>query len=383
MQKIWLPLVLAWCVTGTAAGQVAVTANDNKLVLVNGVQTVVKNPAPDSVSLVDLGATPPRLLATVEHVPTSVIGPPLCIAITPDEALALVTASMKIDPADPTKQTEDNRVTVLDLKAVPPKVLATVEAGKGPAGISINRAGTLALVANRGEGSVSVFSIAGKVVKNEGKLEVGNAASALGHVAITPDGKRALLTRDGDNTVTVLAIDGTKVTLAGRDIKTGLRPYGIDITPDGKYAVVANIGAGNGDMDSLGVIDLTAAPPRLVDLIPVPQTPEGLKLSLDGKWCAVVCQDGSNKAADSPFYNAKGRLIVFRVEGAKLIRTAEAAVGGWPQGVAFSSDGRKIVVTSMVEKEIQTFTLEGTALREVSSPIKLPGGVAAIRTVEK
>src|SRR5438552_882707 len=142
MRKIWLPLVLAWCVAGTAAGQVAVTANDNKLVLVNGTQTVVKNPAPDSVSLVDLGATPPKLLATVENVPTSVIGPPLCVAITPDEVLALVTASMKIDPADPTKQTEDTRVTVLDLKAVPPKVLATVEAGKGPAGISINRAGT-------------------------------------------------------------------------------------------------------------------------------------------------------------------------------------------------------------------------------------------------
>jgi len=69
-----------------------------------------------------------------------------------------------VDPGDPTKTVPDTRVSVIDLKASPPAVIATLEAGKSAAGISINRRGTLALVANRSEGTVSVFSISGKTV---------------------------------------------------------------------------------------------------------------------------------------------------------------------------------------------------------------------------
>ena len=37
-------------------------------------------------------------------VPTSVVGPPFSVAITPDESLALVTSAMQIDPADSTRR---------------------------------------------------------------------------------------------------------------------------------------------------------------------------------------------------------------------------------------------------------------------------------------
>ena len=144
-----------------AWGQLAVVANDRHVVLEKGVITTVKNPPGDTVAVVDLGAAGGgvKVLAELEGVPNSVIGPPLSVAVSGDGSLALVTACMKIDPADLTKQTEDNRVSVIDLKANPPKVIATVEAGKGPAGVSINKAGTLALVANRGDGAYCVFLI--------------------------------------------------------------------------------------------------------------------------------------------------------------------------------------------------------------------------------
>ena len=184
--------------TPVALAQVAVSANDNKLVLVNGVATVAQNPVPDTVAIIDLKQFPPKVMAEIEA-PTSVVGPPLSVAITPDESLALVTAAMKIDSNDATKQIPDNRLSVIDLKASPPAVIATVEAGKGPAGLSINRQGTLALVANRAEGTVSVFSISGKEVKNVGTVKIGDDKTALSHVAISPDGKTALVTRQGDN----------------------------------------------------------------------------------------------------------------------------------------------------------------------------------------
>ena len=51
-----------------------------------------------------------------------------------------------------------------------PKVVATLQAGMGASGVSINKAGTLALVANRDEGTVSIFAINGSTVTPAGKV---------------------------------------------------------------------------------------------------------------------------------------------------------------------------------------------------------------------
>src|SRR3954463_10526819 len=145
----------------SAAAQLAVSTNDNKAVLVNGVNTVPDNPAEDTVTIVDLSVSPPKVVGEV-RAPSSVVGPPQNVAITPDEAIALVSSNQKLDPADPKKLVADNRLSVIDLKANPPAVIATLELGLAPAGIGMNRAGNLALVANRGEGTVSVLTISGK-----------------------------------------------------------------------------------------------------------------------------------------------------------------------------------------------------------------------------
>jgi len=252
-----------------AEAQVAVSANDNKVVNINGKVTVVTNPPPDTVAVIDLKASPPRVVAEVQA-PVSVVGPPLSVAVTPDESLALVTASNKIDPRDPTKQTPDNRVSVIDLKASPPRVVATLEAGMGAGGISINRQGTLALVSNIVDGTVSVFTIQGKTVTPAGTVEVGGPKAGGGMVAIAPDGKTALVSRNADNRVSVLAIDGSRVDYTKRDMTAGVRPIVLDIASSGAFAVVGSLAGGpSGDSDSISLIDLTAKPPRVVDTIGV------------------------------------------------------------------------------------------------------------------
>jgi DNA-binding beta-propeller fold protein YncE len=380
--RILLALAVMLAVAGAAHAQVAVSANDNKVMLVNGAVKVVPNAPPDTVTIIDLGARPPRGKAEIPA-PASVVGPPLSVAITPDESLALVTAATKVDPADPAKQTADNRVSVIDLKASPPAVIATLEAGKSPAGVSINRQGTLALVANRGEGTVSVFTIQGKTVTPAGTVAIADPKSGVSHVTIAPDGKLALVSRDGDDRISVLAIDGTKVEYTKRDLYAGLRPYGIDIASSGAFAAVANIGRGQGDHDTISLIDLRATPPRVVETVTVGQTPEGIKVSPDSTLVAVVAMNGSNKAKESPFYNDGGKLVLFRVRGTSLTKVAEAAIGHWSQGAAFSADGRTILVGNMVEKDVQVFEWTGSALRDTGQRIKVNGGSAAIRTADK
>src|SRR6476661_3510397 len=143
-----------------ADAQIAVSSNDNKIVNVEGVNKIVENPAPDNATIIDLGVTPPKIIGQLD-VPGSVAGPPQSVAIAPDESIALVVASTKIDPADPKKTTNDNRLSVIDLKASPPAVIATVEVGLAPAGVSFSPDGKLVLVANRGDGTVSILTVAG------------------------------------------------------------------------------------------------------------------------------------------------------------------------------------------------------------------------------
>lgn len=376
------PLLVVVVCLPMASAQLAVSANDNKVVLVNGVSTVVQNPPPDTIAIIDLKPFPPKILAEID-VPVSVAGPPLSVAITPDESLVLVTAAMKINPDDPTKQIPDNRLSVIDLKASPPKVIATLETGKGPAGLSINRQGTLALVANRAEGTVSVFGIKGKDVTRLGTVKLGDEKTGVSHVAIAPDGKTAIVTRDGDSLISVLMIDDTKVEPTKRDMSAGQRPYGAAISADGSVAVVANIGRGSGDADTVSLIDLTAKPPRVVETVTVGQTPEGIMLSPDGKLCAVVVMNGSNKPKDSPFFADNGKLMLLRLENKKLTRLAEAPIGHWSQGVAFSPDGQHILVQNMVEKEIMVLKVSGDTLEDTGHWLKMKGGPVAIRTAEK
>jgi DNA-binding beta-propeller fold protein YncE len=364
------------------SAQIAVSANDNKVTLVNGTATVVQNPPPDTVAIIDLKQFPPKILTEIE-VPTSVVGPPLSVAITPDESLALITAAMKIDSNDPTKQTPDNRLFAIDLQASPPKVIAQLETGKSPAGLSINRQGNLALVANRAEGSVSVFGIKGKEFTSLGIVQIGDEKAGVSHVAISPDGKTALVTRDGDNLISVLSIDGTKVEYTKRDMSAGMRPYGAAISATGSLAVVANIGRGSGDADTISVIDMTAKPVRVVDTITVGQTPEGIMLSPDGKLCAVVVMNGSNKAKDSPFFADSGKLVLFGIDGIKLTKLAEAPIGHWSQGAAFTPDSQHVLVQNMVEKNIMVFKVANGKLEDTNQRLQVKGGPAAIRIADK
>ena len=359
----------------SSRGWIAVSANDGKSVLDNGVSKVLSPAPPDTVAVIDLRGPVPRLLAEIEA-PAIVVGPPFAVAVSADETIALVTSGKRaINDA----LMSDNVLNVIDLKATPPRVIQTVYVGAGAAGVSINRQGTLALVANRDEGTVSVLRVNGKTVEHLTKVPLGNEKAGPSHVAITPDGATAFVSRDGDSRISVLSIKGEEVTYTRRDLYAGTRPYPIDICGAGDIGVVGNIGNGTGDEDTISVFDVKADPPRIIDTITVGQTPEGAVCSPDGRYVAVTVMSGSNKPNTSPFYRAKGRVIVFRIEGKRLVKHGEADVGNWSQGALFSPDGRTLLVQNMVQKDIQVFAVDERGVRDTGQRIQLRAGPASIR----
>jgi len=365
----------------TATAQIAVSANDNKAVLVNGVNVVPDNPAADSVSIIDIGVSPPKLIGELKA-PASVVGPPQSVAISRDESFVLVTGAFKVDPADSKKAIPDNKLSVIDLKAKPPAVIATLEAGLGAAGVSINNAGTLALVANRSEGTVSVFTVTGNKLTPAGKIQLGDSKSGPSHVAFTPDGKSALVTRDGDHRVSILTVEGNKVEDSKKFMVGGVRPYSLEISSKGDIAVFSNQGGGQGDVDVINVIDLKAKPPRIVDTISVGQTPEGVGMSSNGKYVAVTVMNGSNRPKDHPAFNDFGLLQIYSVNGTTLKKVAQAKVGHWCQGAAFSKNNKMVVIQCMVEKNLQAFSFDGRNLKPAGT-LPLSGGGAGLRTAAK
>jgi DNA-binding beta-propeller fold protein YncE len=376
-----LTLAAAFAMAAPAAAQIAVSAQENKVVNVDGTNKVVESPPPDNAMILDIGVSPPKVIGQV-NLGASVVGVPQSVAIAPDESIALVTAATKMDPADPKKTADDNKVAVIDLKASPPAVIATVEVGLGPSGVSFSPDGKLALVANRSGGTVTVLTVSGKTVAAAATIDFGNPKSGPSGVAFLPDGKRALVTRDGDHRISVLNVDGTKVEDSKQFMVGGIRPYSLAISSKGDVAVFGNQGGGQGDTDIINVIDLKQNPPRIVDSIAVGQTPEGVFMSPDGAFVAVTVMNGSQRPKAHQAFNDHGLIKVYRVEGTKLTPVTQAKVGRWGQGIAWSRDGKTMLFQAMIEKELQILSFDGKELK-MTGAIKVNGGPAGIRTAEK
>lgn len=359
----------------TGAATYFLSVQDGRAGLQDGAPLV--RSSPDTLAVVELAEGQLKVVHQVA-MPTSLVGPPSSIAVAPGGKLALVTAATRRDPSDPKKVVPFDLVSVVSLdpsgKAAP-QVLADLRAGAGASGVSIHPSGSLALVANRVEGSVSVLAIDGQVVRSIDKIQLGDKAGPA-HVAFTPDGTRALISRD-DNRVSVLAINGNKVTLDKREIAAGLRPYGLDVSPDGAWAAVTNLGMGQGDADTISLIDLRAQPPRVVDTVTVGQTPEGVFFSPDSKTLGVSVIDGSNKPTASPFHGM-ARYRQYRVDQGRLKVAGEVRGGQWLQGHAFDAAGTSVVVQDAANRQLRLYRSQGDGLADTGIRLQFDGAPCAL-----
>jgi DNA-binding beta-propeller fold protein YncE len=381
---------------GNARAQLLITGNDEKVSFDETGKTLTHPPGKDTVSIIDIREpTKPRIVANLPLM-NSITGPPVNLAITPDQHLALVANSLDwVKDGEAWKGVPDNKIYVIDLTTSPPVQIATVEAGKQPSGMAINRAGTLALVANRADDSVSVLSIDAKIVKLADTVSVASPVASSGTqaappatpsaVAITPDGKHALVVKSGANRVALLDIDGQKVSYTkvdgkNYDMASGLNPINVEITPDGRLALVNNIGGSqDGQVDTAAVIDLQADPPRVIDQIVVGDGPEGLAMSPAGGYAASIILNGTGGTPKNAFYRHEHSYVsLLKIEGKTVRKVGQLDVGGLAEGAAFSPDGRFLFVGNFVDGNMDILRLDGDTLTMVGS-FALPGHPASMR----
>jgi DNA-binding beta-propeller fold protein YncE len=367
---------------GAARAQLMIIGNDEKVSIVDGKATQHEM-GHDTLSIVDISKpAAPRIVATIP-LDNSIVGPPTNLAITPNRELALVANSVNsVEKDGKFAFVSDDRMFVIDLMASPPKVIDTLTLGKKPSGMAISAAGTLALVTNRDDGTISVLSIAGKEVKVTDTVSVGPAADNVSAVAITPDGKRALAAKSAANKIALLSIDGGKVTYDKQDLPVGIYPYNVLVTPNGKLAVVADTGGGgtsDGNADTVSVIDLEANPVRVIDHITVGDSPEGLVMSPKGNLVVTIEARGSNQPQSSWYYHPGGAVSILKIDGKKVTKIGEVTVGKLPEGAAFSADGSYLYVGNFIDSDLSVLRVSGDRVTDTGQRFKLPGHPASMR----
>jgi DNA-binding beta-propeller fold protein YncE len=377
--KLVFTTVLLVAFASQTTAQIVISGNENKIELTSGAPKVITPGAPDSISILDFSIFPP-LVRHLSDVPNSVIGPPSNIAITPNRRLALIANSLKIDATNPTNWVPESFVHVLDLTATPPRVIGRVTTGRQPSGISITPNGRLALVANRAEGTISILLINGSEVTSTQTVKVCEPLESVSDVAISPDGKLGLASAQKGSCLAVLKIDGNEVTATGRKLSACGQPYRVVITPDGELALTAGQGYGNGiDRDAITVIDLESKPMRTVDYIPIGAGPESIEISPDGKLLAAVVMNGSNLAPGDPNHGNNG-IVVLLARQEKTFRVVEQySVGRIPEGVAFTSDGKYLVVQCHPDRALWIFSVKRGRLKDTGQRIKVPGMPSSLR----
>jgi DNA-binding beta-propeller fold protein YncE len=356
-----------------------IVGTDEKLLWDDHFKPLLFPPGRDSVLIVDL-ADPinPKIAANLP-LKNSVIGPPVNLDIDPTGSVALVADSIDVIKDGPSmKQVPDDKVHVIDLKSNPPKAISTIRVGRQPSGLSINPSGTLALVANREDKSLSVLSIDGTDVKLTDTVAMGDSVS---HVTFTPDGKRALAVKFPAHKVSQLEIVAGKVSYDQLDLPTGLWPFNVAVAPDGKIALTADSGnaaGSDGSVDTVSVVDLEARPPRIIDRVVVGDGPEGLAISPRGDVAVAVILAGSNNKP-AYFYHRNGLIAVLRIEGKRVTKIKDIEVGGLPEAVVFTPDGRYVLVGNYLDEDFSILRVDGADVTDTGKRFKVPGHPASAR----
>ena len=309
------------------------------------------------------GSVTPILLPTGTAEPSVSVGSnPTLAAITPDATTALVS------------DLPDGNIYVLDLTQNPFVVTTTISGLNTPIGIAITPDGKRAVVAEQGnppfiQSSVTILDLTTNpitVLSPPSPIMDPNFNRCLS-VAITPDGNRALVTNQGtpptfvDGSVSV--IDLTTYSVSTPIMGLG-QLFLVAITPDGQRALVADA-----SKNVVHVLDLTSSPiSQLPDIIGF-NNPSGVAISRDGKR-ALISNQGTGPGT--------GSISLLDLTRTPIAMRTPLTGLGQPTGISFSPDGTQAVVSDQLANVAYIIDMTKNPIRIVKTipGLNTPIGVA-------
>jgi DNA-binding beta-propeller fold protein YncE len=157
---------------------------------------------------------------------------PYNVAVAPNGKIALTADNGASGSSDGSVDT----VSVVDLEANPIRITDRVVVGDGPEGLAISPKGDVAVAVilegsnnksayfYKRNGTAAVLRIDGKKVTKVGDVELGGLPEGA---AFTPDGKYLFIGNYLDQDLSILKVDGTKVTDTGKRFKLPGHPASV------------------------------------------------------------------------------------------------------------------------------------------------------------
>jgi YVTN family beta-propeller protein len=238
----------------------------------------------------------------------------------------------------------------------------------------------LLLAVSQGDSALAIFKVADRTLTPVKTLPIGKTAR---EVCVAADGKRAYVTNDNDNTVTVVDL-ATLATTATFALPTIKRADGCTTSPDSRKLYVTG-------MESENFVVLAADSGKVLKDLPVKDEPRRVAFSPDGKVYYVSAEESENimvfdAATDSPLGSLKSgghgpRTMMFLPDKSTMLATnvdddtlsfikpatkevtLTIGAGGSPQRLALSPDGQSAYVMSVLEHKISVVDLKGPHIR--------------------
>ncbi|MEB1807436.1 MAG: YncE family protein [Bacillaceae bacterium] len=216
-------------------------------------------------------------------------------------------------------------------------------------------------------------------VKTLEKVELYPVGAHPAHVTTSTDGNIVIATNAGDNTVTII----NREEETTETVEVGQYPHGLRISPDQKYAYVANMNSadvsiidiastkeitrlsvGNGAVQTgfshdgkyafvglhvdnqLAVIDTSSN--EVIEKIDVGIGPVQMYASYDNKYVVVANQGSEESPSNS--------ISIIDLEELKVVK--EITLGLGAHGVVITSDSRYAFITNMFEETISVVDLK-------------------------
>jgi DNA-binding beta-propeller fold protein YncE len=107
--------------------------------------------------------------------------------------------------------------------------------------------------------------------------------------------------------------------------------------------------------------------------------PEGLAMSPKGDLAVAAILRGSNSSKKAFFYNKNGSLAILKIDGKKVTKTQDIEVGGLPEAVLFTPDGKYILAGNYVDQDFSILKVNGTKVTDTGKRFKVPGHPASAR----
>lgn len=274
-----------------------------------------------------------------------------------------------------------------------PTVATAVPVGATPGYMEVAPNGAYGLIANRAAGVLTVYD----TTRNEtlGTIPVPDGGPQF--IAFSPDGSRAYVSIfDNARTINEVGVLDTSTNQFIARVPTGVRPFALDVSPDGKRVYVPNHDSG-----SITVIDATNN--TAIQEIKVAPNPHWVDFNQDGTrlWAAnhesnvvSVIDTATNTvlatvpvgAAPHSIVTLPGKqtVVVCNYEGNSLSVidtatnnvTATIPTGSHPQDITLAADGKHAYIATVDENAIQVLNLESMKIVSTVPTGQSPTSVA-------